>query len=64
MIRNGGYIYSLLESAYMYYSAIIIVTGNSIQICDHKTQFEHIYNPITAMGFSAMFTFQLDNTKR
>ena len=25
---------------------------------------EPIYNPITAMGFSAMFTFQLDNTKR
>ena len=25
---------------------------------------EYIYNPITAMGFSAMFTFQLDNTKR
>ena len=24
---------------------------------------EHIYNPITAMGFLAMFTFQLDNTK-
>ena len=24
---------------------------------------ERIYNPITAMGFSAMFTFQLDNTK-
>ena len=23
-----------------------------------------IYNHITAMGFSAMFTFQLDNTKR
>ena len=22
------------------------------------------HNPITAMGFSAMFTFQLDNTKR
>jgi hypothetical protein len=22
---------------------------------------ERIYNPITAMGFSAMFTFQLDN---
>ena len=22
-----------------------------------------IYNSITAMGFSAMFTFQLDNTK-
>ena len=25
---------------------------------------KHIYNPITAMGFSAMFTFQLNNTKR
>ena len=25
---------------------------------------ERIYNPITAMGFSAMFIFQLDNTKR
>ena len=24
---------------------------------------EHIYNPITAMGFSAMFTFQLNNTR-
>ena len=24
---------------------------------------ERIYNPITAMGFSAMFTFQVDNTK-
>ena len=25
---------------------------------------ERIYNLITAMEFSAMFTFQLDNTKR
>ena len=25
---------------------------------------KRIYNPITAMGFSAMFTFQLGNTKR
>ena len=25
---------------------------------------ERTYNPITAMGFSALFTFQLDNTKR
>ena len=24
---------------------------------------KRIYNPVTAMGFSAMFTFQLDNTK-
>jgi hypothetical protein len=29
-----------------------------------KTLPERIYNPITAMGFSAMFTFKLDNTKR
>ena len=25
---------------------------------------EGIYNPITILGFFAMFTFQLDNTKR
>ena len=29
-----------------------------------RTMPERIYNPITAMGFSATFTFQLDNTKR
>ena len=29
-----------------------------------QTTPERIYNPITAMGFSAMFTFQLDDTKR
>jgi hypothetical protein len=29
-----------------------------------KSSLKRIYNPITAMGFSAMFTFQLDNTKR
>ena len=29
-----------------------------------KTMPERIYNPITEMGFSAMFTFQLDSTKR
>ena len=30
----------------------------------HGTWPKRIYNPITAMGFSGMFTFQLDNTKR
>ena len=30
----------------------------------HPITLERIYNPITAMGFSAMFTFHLDNTKR
>ena len=29
-----------------------------------KVLLQCIYNPIMAMGFSAMFTFQLDNTKR
>ena len=29
----------------------------------YKTRPERIYNPITAMGVSAMLTFQLDNTK-
>ena len=28
----------------------------------YKFMPEHIYNPIKAMGFLAMFTFQLDNT--
>ena len=35
--------------------------GGSDQI---RVMLERIYNPIMAMGFSAMFTFQLDNTKR
>ena len=30
--------------------------------CDTKPKY--IYSPITAMGFLAMFTFQLDNSKR
>ena len=48
----------------IYYSAILFVTGNSIQISDHKTQPELFYNPITTMGFLAMFTFQVGNNKR
>ena len=38
-------------------SAATIIYGN-------EAKPERIYNPITAMGFSAMFTFQLLNTKR
>ena len=36
------------------------------EVChsDHLLMPERIYNPITAMAFLAMFTFQLDNTKR
>ena len=29
----------------------------------HLLVLKHIYNPITAMGFSAMFTFQLDDNR-
>ena len=35
-----------------------------LQMNIYFTKPERIYNPITAMGFSAVFTFQLDNTKR
>ena len=34
-----------------------------LELFNQDTLLERIYNPITAMGFSAMFTFQLDNTK-
>ena len=34
------------------------------QLFSEDTKPERIYNPIMAIGFSAMFTFQLDNTKR
>ena len=40
-----------------------IQRGSSACILETVTD-ERIYNPIMAMGFSAMFTFQLDNTKR
>ena len=31
---------------------------------EKMTMPKRIYNPITAIGFSVMFSFQLDNTKR
>jgi hypothetical protein len=35
-----------------------------IQKLIHKRASYNPYYPITSMGFSVMFTFQLDNTKR
>ena len=38
-----------------------------LMLCNEEARLkvlERTYNPITAMGFSAMFTFQVDNTKR
>ena len=35
-----------------------------LDLCVDMAKPERIYTPITAMGFSAMFIFQLDNTKR
>ena len=43
-------LYSCMETSYI--------------INQRQTRPKRIYNPITAMEFSAMFTFQLDNTKR
>ena len=39
---------------------------NKLQVIMSQVQSmpERIYKPIMAMGFLAMFTFQLDNTKR
>ena len=36
---------------------------NVENISTYNTMPERIYNPITAMGFSAMFTFQLDKLR-
>ena len=39
--------------------------GTLLSFCQMANNWsECIYNLITAVGFSAMFTFQLDNTKR
>jgi hypothetical protein len=40
------------------------VRGHALITLAHKTKRYILYNPIAAMGFLAMFTFQLDNTKR
>jgi len=41
-----------------------VLEGYSIWTNAKATRPEHIYNPITAIGFSSMSTPQLDNTKR
>ena len=35
-----------------------------LDFCQLPTMPERVYKPITGMGYLAMFTFQLDNTKR
>ena len=42
----------------------LITMGQLYFEVKRQTMPERIYNPITAMGFLAMFTFHLDNTKR
>ena len=44
--------------------SFIILMNDSTTLCLDAIVPDCIYNPITAMGFSAMFTHQLDNTKR
>ena len=50
-----------IESPYL-----ITITSEvrSLERTGKRSWHKRIYDPITAMGFSAMFTFQLDNTKR
>ena len=57
------------NTAGIYIQNQIKIMSKPCHVCqDHimyeKTLPELIYNPITAMWFSAMFTFQQDNTKR
>ena len=60
--------YSLMFSkgwAPTYEISIQLMDGPDLKLQYKKDLLpECVYNPITAMGFSAMFTFQLDNTKR
>ena len=61
---NGAYFEALFT---MYCSAICVFERElSVMHCAETdcTVPERIYNSITAMGFLAMFTFQLDNPKR
>ena len=46
------------------YKALKIGIGLNILSVIDMIRLKRTYNPITAMGFSAMFTFQLDKTKR
>ena len=50
---------------YLVFPVIVIVLLYAYPVAlDRTRRLERIYNPIMAMGFSAMFSFQLDNTKR
>ena len=58
---------SLTSIVELYTTLVSLVTQNIQRILrgvSEESQPQRIYNPIMAMGFSAMFTFQLDNTKR
>ena len=63
-IENGREIPGLRDSLVQIMHDYQLQVTINFQLNTNKYKPEHIYNPITAMGFSAMFTFQLDNTKR
>ena len=52
----------MVLSTYPKMVMVTIYAGAMVLII--KDMPERIYNPITAMGFSAMFNSQLDNTNR
>jgi hypothetical protein len=51
------------RSAELKTNSLLTITSNVVPLHLKPKVPERIYNPITAMGFSAMFTFQLDYTK-
>ena len=53
-----------IEYDYPVHFAVLVGTLILIYFEMNYSKPESIYNPIMAMRFSAMFTFQLDNTKR
>ena len=61
ILRTNSWAKSQLKQAAVFFSNFLKIIN---MILNENTMLERIYNPITAMGFSAMFTFQLENTKR
>ena len=59
-----GLLYTFLYFEWKHTNKIAMRLSLSAIMKWHEVMLQSIYNPITAMGFLEMFTFQLDNTKR
>jgi hypothetical protein len=49
---------------FLYYEESLVSSNLNSKLFQFHSAHPKFYNPTTAMGFSAMFTFQLYNTKR